>query len=77
VVEIESNEYVEFTKDSVIDCNQVFTKSLQDLCSQWTRKEIVPKQDLPADLLDAVRQGVLASRLVSAADKEKIQPSEE
>ena len=30
---------------------------------QWTRKQIVPKRNLPADLLDAVRQGVLASPL--------------
>jgi len=74
VVEISASEYVEFTKETVIDCNQVFTKSLQDLCAQWSRKEVVAKQDLPGDLLKAVQKGVLASRLVSEKDKEKIRP---
>lgn len=47
VVEIQESEYSHFTKDTVIDCNQVFTKSLADLCDQWKRKEIVPKDDIP------------------------------
>ncbi len=72
VVEIGEAEYADFTKDSVIDCNQVFTKSLADLCSQWGRKEIVTKYDLPAELLDKLRKGVSDSRLVSEADKRKI-----
>jgi hypothetical protein len=72
-VEIEQSEYVEFTRNSVIDCNQVFTKSLWDLCNQWNRKEIIPKQDLPTELLQSLQSGILASRLVSEADKEKIQ----
>lgn len=72
VVEIPLSEYVDFTKDSIIDCNQVFTKSLQDLCSQWQRKEIVPKQDIPKEVLGKLQQGVLDSRLVSKTDKEKI-----
>ncbi|GAA5484595.1 hypothetical protein [Haloferula sargassicola] len=72
VVEIGEAEYADFTKDSVIDCNQVFTKSLADLCSQWGRKEIVAKLDLPASLLDKLRLGIRDSRLVSEADKRKI-----
>ena len=75
VVEISSSDYADFTKDSVIDCNQVFTKSLRDLCDQWERKEIDSKKDLPSQLLIAVQNGVLASRLVSEADKAKIRPA--
>lgn len=52
VVEIPESEYADFTKDSVIDCNQVFTKSLPDLCAQWQRKEILPKRDLPSEILE-------------------------
>lgn len=72
VVEIKEMDYVDFTKDSIIDCNRVFTKSLADLCSQWQRKEIVPKQDMPKAILEQLKQGILDSRLVSEVDKRKI-----
>ncbi len=72
VVEINEADYADFTKDSVIDCNRVFTKSLADLCAQWHRKEIVPKLDIPKEILDRLKQGILDSRLVSEADKRRI-----
>ena len=72
VVEIAEAEYAEFSRDSVIDCNQVFSKSLADLCGQWNRKEIRSKLDLPRSILERLQQGVLESRLVSESDKEKI-----
>lgn len=75
VVEIPEADYAEFTKDSIVDCNQVFTKSLSELCAQWSRKEIIAKLDLPEDILKKLQQGVLASRLVSETDKEKISTS--
>jgi len=76
VVEIEESAYSEFTKDSIIDCNQVITKTLQDLCGQWTREEIIPKEDIPGEILVALQQGVLQSRLVSETDKDKIRSSD-
>ncbi|MEX1116010.1 MAG: hypothetical protein WEB53_12220 [Akkermansiaceae bacterium] len=72
VVEINEADYADFTKDSVIDCNRVFTKSLADLCAQWHRKEIVPKLDIPKDIFERLKQGILDSRLVSGADKRRI-----
>lgn len=72
VVEINEADYADFTKDSVIDCNRVFTKSLADLCAQWQRKEIVPKLDIPKEIFDQLKQGILDSRLVSEADKQRI-----
>lgn len=74
VVEVSASDYTGFTKDSIIDCNHVFTKTLQDLCGQWSRKEITPKQDIPAQILENLQQGVLQSRLVSPTDKSKIDP---
>lgn len=72
IVEIPETDYADFTKDSIIDCNQVFTKSLPDLCAQWQRKEIVPKRDIPKEILAKLQQGVMDSRLVSKTDKERI-----
>ncbi|MEZ5324041.1 MAG: hypothetical protein R3F19_03140 [Verrucomicrobiales bacterium] len=72
VVEIPEADYAEFTKDSIVDCNQVFTRSLSELCAQWGRKEIVAKMDLPEEILKKLQRGVLDSRLVSETDKERI-----
>ncbi len=72
VVEIAGADYADFTKDSVIDCNNVFTKSLLELCEQWRKKEIVPKLDIPEEILAKLIQGALDSRIVSEADKRKI-----
>lgn len=72
VVEIPESEYSHFTKDTVIDCNQVFTKSLADLCDLWKRKEIVPKDDLPPQILNQLTKGVLESRLILESDKRRI-----
>ena len=39
VVEIAEADYADFTKDSVIDCSNFFTKSLLELCDQWRKKK--------------------------------------
>lgn len=72
VVEIPEAEYADFTKDSVIDCNQVFTKPLAELCEQWSRKEITAKQDIPKEILAKLQHGVMESRLVSETDKRRM-----
>jgi len=77
VVEVSQSTFGDFSKDSIIDCNQVFTKTLQDLCGQWQRKEIIPKNDIPHEILRALQKGVLDSRLVSPSDKEKIKAKSE
>ncbi len=72
VVEIGEADYADFTRDSVVDCNNVFTKSLLEICDQWQRKQILAKLDFPGDILDRLTHGALASRIVSEADKRKI-----
>ena len=76
VVEIAEADYADFTKNSVIDCNNVFTKSLLELCEQWRKKEIVPKLDIPGEILARLTQGALDSRIVSETDKQKIRSAE-
>lgn len=72
VVEVSSADYSGFTKNSVIDCNNVFTKSLLELCDLWRRKQIVHKPDFPGAILARLIQGVLDSRIVSEADKRRL-----
>lgn len=72
VVEINQVDYADFTKDSVVDCNNVFSKSLLELCEQYQKKGIVSKSDIPPSILAKLTQGVLDSRIVSEVDKRKI-----
>ncbi|MDA0767605.1 MAG: hypothetical protein O3A92_12375 [Verrucomicrobia bacterium] len=74
LVEIRQTEYGAFSKDSCVDCNKVFTKSLEELCQQWTRKEIRGEIDLPPILLGQLVRGVQASPLVTGDEKSKVLP---
>lgn len=74
LVEISERDYQDFTKDSCVDCNKLFNKSLQELCEQWNKKEVRSQSDLPLDLLEKLMEGVKASPLVSDDEKALIQP---
>jgi hypothetical protein len=63
-VRISPAEYEELTKPSIVDGNFVVRKSLAELVAKMRRKEIVPKRDLPGNILHAIQQAILASPLV-------------
>ncbi len=69
LVVIEEAEYDDFSKDSCIDCNKLFNKSLEELCEQWRKKEVLAHKDLPRDLVERLIEGVKASPLISEDDK--------
>lgn len=71
LVEISPNEYTAFTKPSLISCNQVFTKTKQQLLEQINHGG-EQKQRMPKDILEKLRQGVLASPTVERHIKQKI-----
>ena len=72
-VEITESEYSDFTKDSCINCNQVFTKSIEELAQQFQRKEILAHTDMPAPHLSKIIDGTMLSPMVSDEDKSLIQ----
>ena len=76
VVEISETDYTDFTKNSVVDCNNVFTKSLPELFEQWQKRQIIHKLDFPKEILAKLTLGALASRIVSEADKRRIRGEE-
>lgn len=61
VVEIFKREYPDFTKDSVIDCNEVFPRTLGQLIEKLTQGELKLKTIMGRDLVDKLRQAVLDS----------------
>lgn len=69
VVRISTSEYSEFSKESCIDCNTLFSRSLTELSELRKQGGVVSKADLPVDVLERIIEGVLASPLVSETDK--------
>jgi hypothetical protein len=69
LVVIDEAKYDDFSKDSCIDCNTLFNKSLEELCEQWRKKEMRAHKDLPRDLVERLIEGVKASPLISEGDK--------
>jgi hypothetical protein len=68
-VAIDEAEYDDFSKDSCIDCNKLFNKSVEELCEQWRKKEVRAHKDLPRELVEKLIAGVKASPLISEEDK--------
>ena len=74
LVEVIPSEYAGFTKPTLIDCNQVFELDRAELVSRYQAKSIRSHLDLPVDILNRVRDGILASPRVDEAYKELIRP---
>ena len=74
LVEVAPHEYEGFTKNTMIDCNQVFELDRAELVSRFQAKSIRSHPDLPLDILNRVRDGILASPRVDEAYKELIRP---
>lgn len=54
----------ELARESIVNCNDVFTKSRPELADQVGRKEAVILGQLSAPLVEALRTGILASPTV-------------
>ena len=74
LVEVSPGDYVGFTKPTLVDCNQVFELDRAELVSRYEAKSIRSHPDLPGEILDRVREGILASPRVDEAYKELIRP---
>ena len=59
-VVVAPHEYEGFTKNTMIDCNQVFELDRAELVSRFQAKSIRPHPDLPLDIPNRVRDGILA-----------------
>jgi hypothetical protein len=72
LVEVAPEEYEGFTKVTLIDCNQVFELDRAELVSRHQMKSIRSHPDLPVDILNRVRDGIIASPRVDEAYEELI-----
>lgn len=69
LVEIGHDDYDEFPKQSIVDCNKVFRKSLAELVEDWRRRVVSPMKDLPKELLLRIQAGIMISPLVEEEAK--------
>lgn len=65
VVEISVEEYSDFTKDSIIDCNNVFNYSENELFNKLNTDNIVEiKSNISARIIIKLKEAILRSPLV-------------
>lgn len=66
LVEIVPEEYPLFTKNTVIDCNRAFEKSIQSLTEKLENGKLkVCDEVMPAEIVSKVTGGMLASTQIS------------
>lgn len=67
---INKGEYSEFTKDTVVDCNQVFEYNKEKIYDKLEDKKLKMCDDFPKDLVDKIILGLLKSRKVEGYKKD-------
>jgi hypothetical protein len=67
LIEITPLQYSGFTKNSIIDCNDVFLKSISEIARMLSKGKLQEKPIMGIRLIRKLRQGVILSTLV---DKE-------
>lgn len=67
-------EYSDFSKQTVIDCNQVFELSKEELIQKINAREIRYHKDLPEEILKRIWRGVRLSPRVDESHKSLLPP---
>jgi hypothetical protein len=69
LVELTPKDFSDFTKDSIIDCNRVFPRSVNELILKLSEGKLKLKSDLPVAIVSKLQQGVLDSTMVEESLK--------
>ncbi len=69
LVELSPKDYSDFTRNSIIDCNRVFPRSLNELIKKLAEGKLKIKADLSSPIVAILRQGVLDSTMVEESLK--------
>ncbi len=72
LVTVDPAEYSDFTKPTIVDCNQVFELSREELVQKYKTKALRAHQDFPAEVMDKIWQGVRTSPRVDESHKQLI-----
>ena len=69
VVEVSKIEYTDFTTDSIVDCNYIFLRSVEQLIKKCDEGKLLLKSQMPLNILIKLRQGVIDSPSIPEAQK--------
>ena len=64
LVELEPADYDELSKPSIVDCNNVFRRSLAELVEMSLHRAVASKMQISDELIEQIRAAVLASPMV-------------
>ena len=64
LVEVDPQEYQVFSKKSIIDCNNIFRRSLDELLEKLNTNQVKEQNDIPGFILERLQAGVRQSTLV-------------
>jgi hypothetical protein len=74
LVIVDPVEYPDFSKPTVIDCNQVFELSREELVQKFKTQELRHHRDLPKAVLEKIWRGVRISPRVDEIYKQMLPP---
>ncbi|MCP4682171.1 MAG: hypothetical protein GY864_07545 [Desulfobacterales bacterium] len=77
LVEIRKDEYIGFSVDSIVDCNDVFTKRIKHLAEKLENGDLKMKAEMETSLVEKLRKAVIRSPLVISNIKERLAPEQE
>ncbi|MBW7941598.1 MAG: hypothetical protein H3C64_04185 [Candidatus Kuenenia stuttgartiensis] len=72
LVKIDNAEYAIFTKESVVDCNSVIKKTIEEIVSLLKSKQLACKTEMPIGIVEKLREAVIASPVVENNIKEML-----
>lgn len=72
VVDISPSEYVRFTKDSVVDCNNPFPRTVAELVRKYEDGLLKPMPTMPMEIVQKLRTAMINSVLVAEELKDMI-----
>ena len=76
LVEMAPSDYPSFTKQTIIDCNEVHEHTVDDLVSMRAKFDLRIRPEMSADIVNTLRQAVCSSPLVTGKIKKILAASE-
>ncbi len=73
LVYIDPTRYSDFSGDSIVDCNSIHEKTVEQLVDKLARDELRLKSEMDVSLIEQFRQGVLTSHLIEHRIKKSLQ----
>lgn len=74
LVQVSPGEYSGFTRMSVIDCNQVFERTMNELVEKLANGTLRLEVEMSGALVERLRDGVVKSNLIEKRVKTTLQP---